>query len=538
MVPSCQVSKRIPAATSAIAAGALATSTNHTQTRRVAVATMAAMSVVPRASAAPAHMSENAAAGGQQILPPRVQRSVALNSVGVERAKQHPLLHQPEAGIEQAPPVEQEEQPVLEDSPQIDADMHANDSDENQSMHDGDEEDADMLAAAGDAVPPPQSVGKQRRGHGRRGTQPARKRTRSAPATAAHDQTVSSDELSLPSESRCPESTKQCPEPTGKMSVRAGAEKQPASEVATGPASASRRGTSLPSGRTRTRSGGPAEVEADGTSPLRGEDSALQHMKAETGKAKGSGQQARNKRRTTTGVLIATRRSKPLACQPRLLTAYISQNMVLPFSATLEFLARVVTGLVSTGAEPVPEATARKNGSNEEDAENFSSETHVKCASRKVHRRLQLLGASEELIVSSKRNRVPPAAFSMNQMGGQNDPLPPSHEERVRMHEGLPANLLLPSESEDDLPPNKRRKSGGGTAALGRSKSVGAAVDRGKKQRRGGSAGASIGRSRKTKGEDRHDDLYGDVDMVSIQMPMPAALPQRNSVPFAICCAF
>ena len=169
-----------------------------------------------------------------------------------------------------------------------------------------------------------------------------------------------------------------------------------------------------------------------------------------------------------------------------------------------------MTGLLSTGAEPEPEAVPPQNALNDKYAENNASQTHVKGGSSKPRR--QTLPSTEP-VGRSKRPRAPPAQFSMNKMGGQNDPLPLPLEERILLQQQASAALLA-SESEDSDPTKKRKYPGGATAARGRSKSAGAAGDRGKKQRRGGSAGASIGRARQTNGEDQDEDLYGGVDMV------------------------
>lgn len=468
--------------------------------------------------------------------PPRERlhaRCVALSSVGALQQSSVPPLLQPAAEVPEDVPGE--EQQLSEDNaPQADADMHNNDpapdGDDDDAMNGSvDEDDADMHAAVCDTVPPVRTTqkhqnvqgGRQRATQSAQTTTQTRNRTRSAPCAR---EPKSADELSL-SHGEAPPAPPASHAPRSKnrkliSSAAAGPQPSGGADMVTGVASGSRRSATVPSAQ-RTRSSEPAELEADDTSKLCREGTNQEHRQMDKGKAKGSGQQARNKRRATTGVLLAIKRSKQMTCHPKSLTRYICQHMMLPLSASVAYFTsftRVLTGMVSTGAEPEPElaADARQNVPDEEGGNDASDP--VSKGARMNQELKKLMGGVE--VITSKRARVPPTAFLMKQMGGQNEPLPPSHEEKVRQQEDVPAHLLLPSDdSEDDQPSKKKSKTVTGNAR-GRSKSAGQpAGDRGGKQRRGGSVGA-VGRPRKDKGADQNDAIFGDEDMVSIYFPI------------------
>jgi hypothetical protein len=175
--------------------------------------------------------------------------------------------------------------------------------------------------------------------------------------------------------------------------------------------------------------------------------------------------------------------------------------------------------MVSTGAELEPEANAHQK----DQTDNAPSSPRARGSRVPISRKELGYLALTDLIIPnrSKRTRVPPTVFSMNAMGGQNEPLPPSHEEKVRQQAEIPSHLLLPSDdSEDDAPSKKRRKSAPTKGPSGlqqqrvRTKSLGhIAGDKGANAQTAGASGKSCPpKGDKIAPEDA--DVFGDIDMV------------------------
>jgi hypothetical protein len=147
--------------------------------------------------------------------------------------------------------------------------------------------------------------------------------------------------------------------------------------------------------------------------------------------------------------------------------------------------------LVCTGAEPEPEGHTRPRSADNRELHTTPNHRSKSTGTRGLSKK-ELRGV-EGLIITNKRRRVPPTAFSMKQMGGQNEPLPPSHEEKIRLQE------LEPVKKEPKPQYTKRRKTVAGSVVHRvpqhpqcRSKSMG----------------------RKCDLEGNTDGSFGDVDMV------------------------
>lgn len=260
-----------------------------------------------------------------------------------------------------------------------------------------------------------------------------------------------------------------------------------------------KRGLSTPARRTRSVQ---AHSGVDGISQQCSEG-AIQQNDSEggQGKGRGSSRPVRSKG-ASTGVLFATMHSKSLHWR-----RILRQSMSF-FSAVFAYYTYsfpVLTELASTGAELEPESQTRKT---------LPSEN---VTPKKASAISELRYLSTETLVTSKRARVPPTAFTMKQMGGQNESL---EEEKILQQAMAAMNVVTPTADEAAARSQKCRKTAQDSSQQEpqrvRSKSAGHATAGKAVKKRPSTKADELNRQghKGGKGVARDGERVGDVDMV------------------------